>query len=225
MWSVICPTMWLGRELEYMLPLIDQQSAVGEILIIDNAPASRPDWFRRDWTKVRLLEQSTNISVNPAWNLGAAEAKHDQLCFLSDDVIFDEAVFGWLVLSNVDGIVGLDKRCVLRDRPAAEVKSPKMSLLPITDYRVYIPLGFGCLMFCHKAAYVPIPEQLKTWYGDEWLYYHSMRRACLNQCASMMPKFLEDFRWLTTPATTSKHHGGSFKTEESIWMVLMPRIG
>jgi hypothetical protein len=33
--------------------------------------------------------------------------------------------------------------------------------------------GFGCIWFIHKNSYQIIPNDMKIWYGDDWIYYKS----------------------------------------------------
>ena len=54
----------------------DAHPRVGEILVVNNASKS----LAVDAEKLRVLDQETNIFVNPAWNLGAQEASTTCCC-------------------------------------------------------------------------------------------------------------------------------------------------
>ena len=58
---------------------------VREVIVVNNHPD--PLDFGRE--NVRVLQQERNIYVNPAWNLGAREARGKYLAILNDDVLFE----------------------------------------------------------------------------------------------------------------------------------------
>ena len=82
--SVIIPTIWKS---EFTIPLLQRLSkseAVGEIILIDNAP----NW---DITMDKLIhiKESENTYVNPAWNKGVELAKWNNITIANDDILFD----------------------------------------------------------------------------------------------------------------------------------------
>lgn len=204
MYSVILPTMWRGIELEMMLPLVANHPLVGEVIIIDNNPTQRPSWYQPH-PKIQLLEQSTNIYVNPAWNLGASLAKHEWLCFMSDDVLFDEHVFDFLD-NKSPGIIGLRSVDMyklwegrsMEDNIASTI-SPNMDLEEIAGLLPGdFPLGFAVLFFVHKSHWMRIPtEQLKILFGDVWLY-----RLC-ELYYKIKPRWLIDYHVVGHQSTTT----------------------
>ncbi|CAB4124313.1 Glyco_tranf_GTA_type domain containing protein [uncultured Caudovirales phage] len=163
--SIIIPTMWKAKELERMLPLVLEHNLIGEVIIIDNDTKSRSFELPKN-KKLKILVQKKNIFCNPAWNLGADEAKYDKLCLMSDDIIFDINVFS-LVYGMVTGDLGVIGPNGDGIKPFA-VNSPLMKLSPIKEMNNW--RGFGTLMFINKSNYLKIPEKLLIWWGDLWLY-------------------------------------------------------
>lgn len=160
MFSVIIPTMWKSVRIWSMLHRLHHSDFVDEIIVIDNAKEDRPN--SQFYSKVRLIEQEENIFVNPAWNLGVKECKNENICILNDDVTF-----------NVDEVFNV-ANLVLKDHPTS-----CLGVHPIS-YKGYnetpkvaegsaIGQGWGCCIFLKKENWVDIPEQIKIWFGDNWI--------------------------------------------------------
>jgi hypothetical protein len=172
MFSIILPTMWRDNAtLSIMLPHVHQHPLVSEILVINNDQRKVPHWFSQGtWSKVKIFTPSNNIYVNPAWNMGIKNAQQDQVCLMSDDVSFDVGVFDFLddKLSAADSCVGPKyyKDC-------SGFKSGDMGLEPTTLRRPTLAgsvwLGYGSLLFLNRANFVPIPDDLKIFFGDDWI--------------------------------------------------------
>ena len=110
--SAIIPTLWRAKEFtDHLVDVLAEDKSVGEIIIIDNAPAD----FFYDNEKVVMLKQEENIYVNPSWNLGIEEAAYDKFIILNDDIIipynFVSQLEKWL--SKDKGIIGIDKPSVI----------------------------------------------------------------------------------------------------------------
>jgi hypothetical protein len=178
MLTVIIPTIWAYEPHTKYLEQIIGHDCIGEVLIIDNRKENRPDAAVLKHPKVRILEQEKNIYVNPAWNLGVQEAKYDNLCFLSDDVIADSRVY-----------FEADKFLTEKTEPNHGVlvtligwelhNQPKVSdgIIQISSYHSLRnddkPVGMHgafALFFCHKKQYIEIPEAFKILSGDAYLW-------------------------------------------------------
>lgn len=159
--SVIIPTLQRSPDLH---PLVEQCAShprVQEVLVINNAPQPL-SW---DSEKIRVLQQEHNIYVNPAWNLGAREARGEYLAIVNDDVRFeDEALdfVGQALDRGYFGIIGPDKSNFYGFLPGG------MSLRIATMDN--ISFGFGTFMAMKREDYIPIPEDMRIWGGDDWLF-------------------------------------------------------
>lgn len=168
--SVITPTMWkYGPYLEF-LNYILEHPVIGEVIIINNNKAETPTHPALNHSKVRMITPDENIYVNPAWNLGAREAKNRNLCFLSDDVIVDMRVFPKVndFMEKADNNLGMIYIC-----PGYEdQQQPKVTTgeIEIETGIVTNRYGYGALFFVRKEEYVPIPEQFKIWFGDHFQF-------------------------------------------------------
>lgn len=162
--SVVIPTLQRAPELH---PLVEQCAAhplVLEVLVINNAPEPL-SWVS---PKVRVLQQAENIYVNPAWNLGAREARGEYLAILNDDIRFGDEVFdlvaralrrGWW------GLVSPSRSCFT----PAQAGRPGVRLADSgSPFR-------GTFMAMRLSDYVPVPDDLLIWGGDDWLFVHQKR--------------------------------------------------
>lgn len=106
--SVVIPTLQRSEDLWAIVNQCAAHSRVLEVLVVNNAPTPLV-W---ESPKVRVLQQQRNIYVNPAWNLGAREARGDFLAIVNDDVRFDDAAFDLAARGlRWFGVVGPDRSC------------------------------------------------------------------------------------------------------------------
>ena len=158
LFTVVIPTMWKSTHSRNLLEALDSCKSVGEIFIIDNNPALTPDYLK-NLNKATLYSSGVNEYVNPSWNMGVRQAKHELVALCNDDIVFNTDILNTINISD-DTLIGLDTSCYKLSEDAAE------TWLQPTRTRCY---GFGCLMLFKKKDYVVIPEQLKVWYGDDYL--------------------------------------------------------
>jgi hypothetical protein len=156
--SIIIPTMWKSDRTLKLLEDLNSCDLVDEILIIDNCFYKRPTF---NFSKVKIFEQSENIYVNPAWNLGIKKANNNLICVCNDDINFDvDSTFDF-ILKNKDilGCIGVHPKSYSKNSDDFIIES---------GYHTGGG-GWGCLMFCKKENWVEIPNNLKIGYGDDWL--------------------------------------------------------
>ena len=159
--SVVIPTLQRSDDLHALVELCAAHPLVAEVLVINNAPALLEYGF----SKVRVLDQGENIFVNPAWNLGAREARGEYLAIINDDMRFDPELIDHAAAALAKpfvGIVGIDGAHMNRSR-AEKIRTR------VATYE-HVTLGFGMIMFLRADDYVPIPDQVKIWGGDDWLF-------------------------------------------------------
>jgi hypothetical protein len=157
--TVVIPTLQLSPLLSDLVRTYDAHPLVGEILVVNNSPAPLPF----DAGKLRVLGQRTNIFVNPAWNLGAREAGCQLLAISNDDIAIEGELLDRAAAHLDSGGVGIIGGDLRPDGPPAG--RPRFA-------RVYRrPEGFGVLMMMATRSYSPIPEELKIWQGDDYLFH------------------------------------------------------
>lgn len=160
--SVVIPTLQRAPELKPLVHECAEHPLVLEVLVINNSPVP----LRWPSPKVRVLQQAENIFVNPAWNLGAREARGDLLAILNDDISFDVSMFedvSRVLGTSGVGIVGPHASCYSGREGGSFHIRPALEPGPF----------FGTCIFLRREDYVNIPEDMPIWGGDDWLFFHS----------------------------------------------------
>jgi hypothetical protein len=166
--SVIIPTIWKGETLNDLLINLYNCELIEEVILINNDNKNSKAIPLHD--KLIYVEPQKNLFVNPSWNLGVRMAKSNNIIISNDDILFDVTYF-INCLKNVDenhvkfeklGFIGMhsdnynlkenDKRPIFQQH--GMVKSMG---------------GWACLFAFNKINWIPIPEQLKIWCGDNFL--------------------------------------------------------
>ena len=190
-YSVIIPTLWKSNRIGKLLFDLIKCEFVDEIILIDNGGKFFEYYEALD--KVKLVQVEENIYVNPAWNLGIKLAKNNSIALLNDDINFDPNIFGLIgedVLSTF-GIIGMGegnyKEVIDEERgPYLDVWKPG-----INDW------GWGCFIMLNKKHWINIPENIKIWYGDNFI-----------KDRNPAPKgILRNFKIETEMSTTSDEKG------------------
>lgn len=163
MYSVIIPTMQGSPDLWPLLETFNQHALVDEILVINNS-ARALDYPLPP--KARVIYEGPNIFVNPAWNLGAETARSDYLIIANDDIAFDGRLLDLAAGSLTQGPVGMI------GPSAATIYRYDNSNRYSTSRIWEVPGGYGVLMFLARSQYVPIPESMKIYAGEYWLFWN-----------------------------------------------------
>lgn len=169
--SVIIPTLQKNDKFPLLLENLNNDPVVGEIIIIDNSCKGFPNSFH----KVRVISPTQNLYVNPSWNLGVQEARFEYYALFNDDLMIAPNFCSDLypLLSPKHGIIGMHPKFVLptsKEDFGGSPTSNKPYLVKAKE-RVFC---FGTIMIGHKSSYFPIPDEIKIFYGDDYLF-------CLNR--------------------------------------------
>jgi hypothetical protein len=159
--SVIIPTIWKS---EYTIELLERYSKsdyVGEIILIDNAAT-------KDIVMDKLvhIKETENTYVNPAWNKGVRLSKYDNITITNDDILFNVDEY-FYYMQQAHNFLGLGYIGSHSDNyTLTESNNPEIELY---DNKTNTG-GWGCLFSFNKNNWKPIPNQLKIWYGDNWIH-------------------------------------------------------
>lgn len=166
--SVVIPTLQSRKEfLINLLEILNKDSAVDEIILIDNSlkglDYSNP--------KLKIIIPKENLYVNPSWNYGVSQCKNDIVALINDDVILSDN-FCSKVASKMTpdmGFVGLNanKYMVLTKTIEDNNEAGDIELEEIE----YMPEYWGVSIFFYKQNYKPIPDEIKIVKGDTWLMH------------------------------------------------------
>ena len=186
--SAIIPTLWKAKDFtDHLVEVLIEDKSVGEIIIIDNAPTD----FFYDNKKVVTLKQEENLYVNPSWNLGVEESDYDKFIIFNDDIIIPyNFVFQLEYLLTEDkGIVGIDARGVI------QVESFSRNNITFLDREVTLKSivnrnwGFGIAFGGHRKSYHKIPENIRVWFGDDYLVQMNKELGKINYVVDDLPIF------------------------------------
>lgn len=158
--------MWKYPPFLELLECLVELPCIGEVIIINNDVLSTPSHSALSHHKVRMRNFIENRYVNPAWNLGANLAENDILCFLNDDVTVDLKLFikvnTFFKHYDSNGIVGI------------RYKFSDEEYITTGDIQIVnepLQAGWATCFFISKKNWIPIPEELKIYWGDMWQLY------------------------------------------------------
>lgn len=170
--SVIIPTMLRCVDItNNLLDNLYDDPQVSEVIIIDNTedPINIEKIHLHE--KVQIHSQGKNIYVNPAWNLGVSIAKEDFIAIINDDITIPERIFTSLAqidLSTVGILGGCFATIEKVEKPVRfTIKEASIAAIPERTW------AFGIFMVMHKDHYITIPEDMKVWCGDDYLYHQN----------------------------------------------------
>lgn len=164
--DIIIPTLWKSEGfLEYLEKYLNNPF-INKIIIIDNDYKNRPK-FNFDNKKIKIFKPTTNIFVNPAWNLGVSFSTADIVCLGSDDLWIQDDVFSFINHLNFDstGIIGAE---IVKEKKELKLKSIEVTKQTTLGRQFF---GFGTCMFLLRKNYINIPSLYKIWFGDDFLVH------------------------------------------------------
>lgn len=191
--------MWRCDLLKSSLNEYINSEFIDDIIIIDNEPTKKFDLPKNN--KIKYLTKGYNIFVNPAWNWGVSESKNENLIIANDDILIqniDYYLENFLLYEN--SIIGLSSS-----------KLNSTDIITIEDSVGNMPKGFGCFFYLRKKNYIPIPEDLKIFYGDVILYNSTIEKKVFYgpnieiKMSVTSNSFLNFFREKEKPTYKSKY--------------------
>jgi hypothetical protein len=150
---------------------------VREIILIDNAPSANSKTILAGISKIQYMPMEQNIYVNPSWNLGVSAANSEYVMILNDDVWTNPSLSKIIETHKThedknNGIYGFSTSCFLC----------KESIQTVPTEPVYFVsnegrgTGWGCMFLFKRDMWVDIPDELKIWFGDDYITQQFMKR-------------------------------------------------
>ncbi len=156
-YSIIIPTLWKSNRTKQLISDLEKSEYVDEIIIIDNTLEYKSDSING---KVRTCSFGENIYVSPSWNYGVEVSKNEHIAICNDDINFNPNLFELFLNNEVEGIVG----------QASNNYNTEHNQIPfLTQLTGIRPWGWGSLILTQKKYWIPIPDQLKVWYNDDFM--------------------------------------------------------
>lgn len=221
MFTVIIPTMWKYKPFYQFLEDMVHVPTVGQIIIIDNDPENNPNLEIFNNPKIDLFTFNKNIYVNPAWNIGVQHSKFDRICLYGDDLIFDLKLFHRIYphVSHQRGVYGICPGNVEMGQPPLTNGNIDIVHAP-QPYHYRTNFGFGMLMFLHKSNWIHIPDELKLYWGDNFVF--DTQYYMMNQNYFITNLFHHTPFAVTTSKITE--HGEMLSYENTIYNSVMPQL-
>ncbi len=163
--SVVIPTMWKGEYIEQVLNNLQNLNRVDEIIIIDNSPMDI-NVNISIFSKVVHIKMESNIFVNPAWNLGTKLAKNEIISLMQDDVFFNTDFFETIEIED-DCLIGVSVTNYPPSNFSGEFRVEYNPQIVDCYKREW---GYATLLMYKKSSYIEIPDDLKIWCGDDFLF-------------------------------------------------------
>lgn len=162
MFSVIIPTIWKSNVICRLIENLSKSDLVGEIILINNNENNE-----KLISNPKVKEYKfKNLYVNPSWNFGVSISNYDNICICNDDILFNIDIFKYISNNIQDRIIGVDKDSYL-------IQKDNEYTLSKTLIR---NKGWGCLIFMEKKNYKNIPDDLKIWFGDDWIIKNNIEK-------------------------------------------------
>lgn len=165
--SFIVPTLWKADKIhDSVKSFIESDIPNSEFIIINNEPSIK---YESPHPSVIVLEQSHNIFVNPAWNLGVKTAKNDLVCIINDDLTINFKT----LKTNIETLINMTDESIIgfdANRNFDKTLNEDLEVLSF-ERATCRSLGFGCMLILKKHNYIEIPDGLNIFFGDDLLYW------------------------------------------------------
>jgi GT2 family glycosyltransferase len=179
------PTIGKFDGLKKQLSQISKCQSVGEIIIINNNKTYnlKIDDFKDcfdGFDRVIVFNSLKELYCNGAWNAGMflSDKRFQYAILATEDLEYDAKVID-LVAEQIDaipklGILGMDWTIM------TEGDLPELNYIYIDEGPTQREYGFGLMMFLNKSNWVQIPDGIRHWYGDDFLYYTMLEKDLTN---------------------------------------------
>ena len=194
--SVIIPTIQKNLfVLEKLLHILNSDTVVSEILLINNCPKKLTGF--KEITKLKIFNMPQNLYVNPSWNFGIDNISNDLFLIINDDILPIKNFAGKILSSGIldkkmTGLVGINPACICQyDRISTtdiiqpEDEGNNLSFFAMNNYRN--TGDWGSAFFGRKNNYYKIPEDIKIIFGDNYLLYRNLTNAKINYLINGIP--------------------------------------
>lgn len=154
--TFIIPTLWKSNLTISQIEYLQNCDYVDEIILIENKIKE----VELNFSKLKRIQPESNLYVNPSWNLGVQNSKNEYICLLNDDILFRPTELLVEISEHLK-----DKNLIGVHPDSYQTYVNKFNIVEGS----FIGKYWGCAIFVRKSKYVVIPEDVKIFYGDNWL--------------------------------------------------------
>lgn len=154
--SIVVPILDQARMTEQFLNDIPLKiKSDYEVIIIDNGSAQETKDLLKKYPEVIVLTFPKNRYVTEPWNTWIAVARGKYVMVCNNDITFQE----WI---DLELIKHYDWK----------IQSPLIRQHGETKPQYYANnINGACWMIKKSDYHTPIPEEMKIWYNDDWLFF------------------------------------------------------
>lgn len=214
--TVVIPTLCKSEKtLSKLLKEFEQCESVKEVLIFDNTLGT----FSCEFSKVKIFNKE-NLYVNRAWNKGIEECNTPYYLLINDDVICTkETIDTCLTLLKDNKSIGVT---TVATHPIEEneidfyinidsiPEEPEFSIKD-GDSEYYL----GWFIFGKKEFWVPVPDTLLYFFGDNWIFYNVFRQK---KKIGIITNYTIYHVTSTTCKATKKYEDGTLEQEKKLYI-------
>lgn len=167
--SIIIPTLLKRPDiLSNLLSNLYEDDAVSEILLINNSEEYAQELLPVS-NKLKVLETTSNIYVNPSWNLGVKASSQEFIGILNDDITVPEKIFSIIAQIPIEtcGVLGMSHPHIFQTESPDRYAVQNIQIAQ-TDTRTW---GYGIFMVMHKKNYIESPREMLIWCHDDFLFH------------------------------------------------------
>ena len=184
-----------------------------EIILIDNGSTCKYFKLVRKYKQLNIthIRKKTNEGVNSAWNDGIRLCKTPYLSILNDDILLNKYFFQKVIDSMSDPKIGIVVPLTVKSKKTIE----KSSDVPVVLKKIKKREGWAFTIRKSVAdQFDPIPKDLKTYCGDDYLFYNV--RGLGYKIVKMSNNFIFHYGSVTVLKVWSDKKT-SRKKEKEIW--------
>lgn len=182
MFDLIIPTLFPKEQkgMKYTIQQAIDSELVNQIIIIDNSSEINELTYKSK--KITIIQNKTNNYVNPSWNQGVNACNSDYYFIINDDVCIHKKIFSIakLAFKNFKKLNLL----TFKEHEGKSLSEYSSFFLDnsnqnfsfsseIKKHSSFTPSQNGVIGSCFcgkKNVWSPIPNSLKIWFGDYYIY-------------------------------------------------------
>jgi hypothetical protein len=170
MLTVIIPTIYKSPHLIKLLRVLENCDLVQEVILIED-DVSKDNTINNTWfNKLTIIPFTEKRWFNGCINLGVSLVKTQYYAISNDDVVFPSSIIKDCMhhykLRPKTGVIGMHSTCYHQQPPSLFALAQQNDIISQVG-------GWGMLMFNHKNNDIIIPNDLKHYFGDNYMIQYS----------------------------------------------------
>ena len=190
-----------------------------EIILIDNR--SDDDYVglakKYQHLNIRYFKYNTNVGVNAAWNLGIKCSRYNLVSILNNDILINKYFFKKIIDTMNDDTIGICVPNTIKDKEFFN-EDDQPNIINIGDH-----VREGWAFTLRKnilLKYGPISNNLRMFYGDDYLFLASLKSGYRN--VRILNNIIFHFGSITVNQDRNKKC--LLRNERQVWLQIKERM-